>query len=198
MGHGSSVFSPNQFSTVLAVRGFGKAALPPPRVHPEAVSMVDVAPTLADLASLPAPPEYDGRSLRPLLFGDAMSSAPLADRVFFSETGFRTPMLDEKHIDEAGLMGSAAPFFVMNEDARLEVLGAMPTPDGPQSHIYVYVGRRGESPRRVIAQPTAADPELQRLWLALRAHYGDELPDLPASTSSPMTAGTGRGTRAST
>ena len=83
--------------------------------------MVDVAPTLADLASLPAPPEYDGRSLRPLLFGDAMSSAPLADRVFFSETGFRTPMLDEKHIDEAGLMGSAAPFFVMNEDARLEV-----------------------------------------------------------------------------
>jgi hypothetical protein len=107
----------------------------------------------------------------------------------------------------------------MNEDARLEVraellprlvadkeraafsrdwfLGAMPTPDGPQSHIYVYVGRRGESPRRVIAQPTAADPELQRLWLALRAHYGDELPDLPASTSSPMTAGTGRGTRAS-
>ncbi len=219
MGHGSSVFSPNQFSTVLAMRGFGKAALPPPRVHPEAVSMVDVAPTLADLASLPAPPEYDGRSLRPLLFGDAMSSAPLADRVFFSETGFRTPMLDEKHIDEAGLMGSAAPFFVMNEDARLEVraellprlvadkeraafsrdwfLGAMPTPDGPQSHIYVYVGRRGESPRRVIAQPTAADPELQRLWLALRAHYGDELPDLPASTSSPMTAGTGQGTRAS-
>ena len=101
-----------------------------------------------------------------------------------------TENVGEKFADEAGLMGSAAPFFVMNEDARLEVraellprlvadkeraafsrdwfLGAMPTPDGPQSHIYVYVGRRGESPRRVIAQPTAADPELQRLWLALR------------------------------
>ncbi len=201
LGHGSTVFSSTQFATVLAMRGYGKAAFPTAGVHREAVSMIDVAPTLADLAGMPSRPDYDGRSLRPLLYGDAPGSAALADRVFFSETGFRTPMLNEKHINEAGLMGQAAPFFVMKENARLEVrsellprlladkeraafsrdwlLGAMPTPDGPQSHIYVFVGRHGESPRRVTTQPTEADPELHRLWLALRAHYGDELPDLP-------------------
>jgi hypothetical protein len=211
MGHGSSVFSPNQFATVLAVRGFGRAELPPPRSHSEAVSMVDIAPTLADLASLPTPPAYDGKSLRPLLFADAAASAPLADRVFFSETGFRTPLLDAEHIDEAGIMGSAAPFFVMDpKTARLEVraellprlvadkeraafsrdwfLGAMPTPGGPQSHIYLFAGRRGESPRRVSTQPGDSDPELRRLWVALRAHYGEELPDLPAAANPPMTA----------
>jgi hypothetical protein len=213
MGHGSSVFSPNQFSTVLAVRGYGNAELPPARVHEEAVSMIDIAPTLVELAGLPAPSAYDGRSLRPLMYGDAAASAALADRVLFSETGFRTPMLAEKRIDEAGLMGKAAPFFVMNpESARLEVrpellprlvadkeraaftrdwfLGAMPTPDGPQSHVYLFAGRRGESPRRVREVPTDRDPELRRLWLALREHYGEELPDLPASTASSMTADT--------
>lgn len=210
IGHGSSVFSPNQFSTVLAVRGFGKAELPPGRIHHEAVSMIDIAPTIADLAGLPSPPAYDGHSLRPLVYGDRAGSAPLADRVFFSETGFRTPILDAEHIDEAGLLGKAAPFFVMNQEARLEVrpellprliadkeraafsrdwfLGAMPSPEGPQSHIYLFSGRRGDAPRRVTAEPTDSDPELRRLWLALRAHYGEELPDLPRSNQPPVTA----------
>jgi arylsulfatase A-like enzyme len=206
-GHGSSVFSPNQFKVVLAMRGYGALALPTgAREHAQPVSLVDIAPTVADLAGLPADRGFDGASLRSLLAADAAGSTPLADRVQFTETGFRTPLLAREQVDEAGLLGQAAPFFRMNPaTARLEVrpelmsrliadkeraafsrdwlLGAMPTPGGPQSHIYVFVGRHGQAPRRVTVEPPDDGSELRRLWVAMHEHYGEELPGLPANQS---------------
>jgi arylsulfatase A-like enzyme len=51
------------------------------------VSMIDVLPTLLDLAGLPQPEVRQGRSLAPLLFGEPMESVPV--------------ILDEFRIDEA-------------------------------------------------------------------------------------------------
>ncbi|HEX4439679.1 MAG TPA: sulfatase, partial [Thermoanaerobaculia bacterium] len=48
----------------------------------DVVSLADVAPTVLDLAGLPAPPTVDGRSLRPLLAGEGT----LEPRPAYSET----------------------------------------------------------------------------------------------------------------
>jgi len=202
VGHGSSVLSPNQYEVVLAMRGYGKLEFPvAPREHSQGVSLVDIAPTVADLVGLEFSEVPDGASLRPLMYQDDTGAAALKDRVRFTETGFRTALTVKGEFDERGLLGEAAAFFRMNpQNARLEVrsemlsrlisdkeraafssewlLGAMPTPGGAQSHIYVFVGRNGEAPRRVMTEPGDADPELRRLWLALREHYGDELPGI--------------------
>jgi arylsulfatase A-like enzyme len=205
-GHGSGVLSPNQYATFLAVRGYGKAELPPSRSHQEPVALVDIAPTVLDLAHLPASGHhFDGMSLGPLLVSqDAQLAARLRERPRFTETGYRTPLLDAEHIDEAAIVGNAAAFFEMNPvNGRFEVrkellqrlmqdkeraaftkrwlLAAIPIEFGADRTRYVLIDRQSGPPRRLVQAPDAnAEPEVARLWAAFHQHYGDELlPPLP-------------------
>jgi arylsulfatase A-like enzyme len=196
-GHGSSVLSPHQYAVLLAIRGYGASELPAARVHPEPVSLVDIAPTVLDLAGIEAPPA-DGLSLRPLLSVDG-GPPRFAQRLRFTETGFRTPLLAAGDFDERGVLGEAAAYFRMNKDnARFEVrpelmpvlladkeravlssdwlLASVPSRTDPNRQKYVMVSRKGAAPRRIEAPPGEGDDaELRRLWIALHEHYGDEL-----------------------
>ncbi len=61
-GHGSSVLSQHQFSTFLALRGFGSVNLPPAyREHDAPVSLVDLAPTIVDLMGMKSEAKFAER-----------------------------------------------------------------------------------------------------------------------------------------
>jgi len=49
------------------------------------VELIDVAPTLCDLCGLPPQPGFEGRSLAPLVGGDATAAAAFPDRPAFTE-----------------------------------------------------------------------------------------------------------------
>ena len=55
-----------------------------PRVIPEAVRLIDVVPTLAEVLDVPASPTWEGQSFAAWLRGDA----PRSHRPFYGETGF--------------------------------------------------------------------------------------------------------------
>jgi arylsulfatase A-like enzyme len=55
-----------------------------PRTIPETVRIIDIAPTLADLAGAPKPPEWEGRSFAPWLHATEEPEW----RPFYGETGF--------------------------------------------------------------------------------------------------------------
>jgi hypothetical protein len=201
-GHGTSVLSPHQYTTLLAFRGFGRAEFPMTgRVHDAPVSLVDLAPTILEMISAPADVGFEGHSLRPIIMGDAGAREALAGRARFTETGYRTPLLEAGEVNEADLIG-AAGFFAMNRDtARFEVrpkylprlladkdraaitdrwlLAAIPLRD---HHRYVVVDRRGIVPvRRLVEAPDPkTDREIAKLWREMHEHYGAELrPPLP-------------------
>jgi arylsulfatase A-like enzyme len=210
-GHGTSVLSPHQFGTLLAVRGYGAAEMGHNlKVHDEPVSLVDIAPTLADMAGLGVDPSrFDGWSLAPIV-----RSQPEAERFRtrprFTETGLRTRLIMLGDFDESRVMGEAASFFVMNpQTARFELraevmdhlirdkeravlsanylLASFPADGDLQK--YVLVGRQGQPPQRLETAPDErADPELRSLWKALHDHYGSELRQ-PAPRGEPPPMG---------
>lgn len=55
-----------------------------PAVFEEQIRLLDIAPTIADLAGAPVPDQWEGRSLADWLKG----SQPEGDRAFYGETGF--------------------------------------------------------------------------------------------------------------
>lgn len=70
--HGNSLFEPLVHIPLLVRPPGGR------RGRSDAqVSLLDVAPTLLDLAGVPAPPSWRGRSLRPALEGGRLASRPV-------------------------------------------------------------------------------------------------------------------------
>ena len=72
VGHGSTLYD-EQTRVPLAISAPGLDA----RVVEESVSLMDVLPTLLELCDLPLQHEVAGRSLTPLLAGEAMDEQPL-------------------------------------------------------------------------------------------------------------------------
>lgn len=204
-GHGTSVVSPHQYTVLLAMRGFGRAALPgTPAVHPWPVSLEDVRPTLQEFARGTAPKNVDGISLLPFLREPA-SAVALATRMRFTETDFNTPMVLAGKYNESGLMHEGASYYqivpetgwvqlrpdrlpeLMAKKQRAAVsqnslLAAIPswTDDSVK---YLFTDRRSPLPRTLPGRPDpAVEPEASRLWDALHARFPGELggvADLP-------------------
>jgi len=59
--------------------------LPPGKRVSEVVQSIDIAPTLLDLLSIPRPEEFQGRSMRPLIFEDHPKWESVAHSVMFRE-----------------------------------------------------------------------------------------------------------------
>lgn len=214
-GHGTSVLSPHQFATVLALRGYGSVNLPAAaREYDVPVSMIDIAPTVVDLLGLKSTADFEGRSLAPIFAGDTRGIEAFDRRLRFTESGFRTKKIENGDYDERSVLGEVATYFRMNPaNSRLELrdevmphlladkeravmdrdwlLASIPKRDGARTQIYVLVGRHGGAPRRLEGAPAADDVEAHALWQALHQEYGDELlpPEpRPARGSAPLAA----------
>lgn len=75
--HGNALFD-EELRVPLVIRparGDGEPA--PPRVVSEQVGLIDLAPTLVDLAGVPAPTNWVGRSLAPALRGETLPEVPI-------------------------------------------------------------------------------------------------------------------------
>jgi hypothetical protein len=198
-GHGTSVMSPHQYSTLLAMRGFGRARLPgTPATHAWPVSLEDVRPTLQELVTGSAPTGIDGISLLPFL-GDPESASTLAARVRYTETDFNTPMVMAGKYNASGLIHEGAAYYeivpatgwvqlrrsrlpeLMSKKQRAalsrdSLLAAVPSSTG-DSVSYLFTDRRSPLPRRLKGRPDpATEPEAARLWDALHARFPGELP----------------------
>ena len=125
-------------------------------------SNIDIAPTLIDIAGLPANPEHDGRRLLPMLTAGSLEQGAVWG-------GWRTSLLIE-------YIGVGTYF---NDHAKLWVSGPAATP-GTQT---VYVGPMAKDPNMASAQCVASeldtpgagegkcwfvDSKASNNWLALR------------------------------
>jgi hypothetical protein len=198
-GHGTSVMSPHQYSVLLAMRAYGRAALPgAPGVHDWPVSLEDLRPTLEEFATGQAPADVDGLSLLPYLAAPADASR-LATRVRFTETDFNTPSTLAGRYEASGIIDEAAVFYELDpgrgwmqlrqdklpillarkQRAALSsqsLLAAIPDPDGRYLR-FLYTDRHNPAPRLLEARPDPGrDPEAARLWDALQARFPGELP----------------------
>jgi Sulfatase len=198
-GHGTSVMSPHQYSVLLAMRAYGRAALPgAPGAHDWPVSLEDVRPTLEEFATGQAPAGVDGISLLPYLAEPAQASR-LATRVRFTETDFNTPSTLAGRYEASGIIDEAAVFYELDpgrgwmqlrqdklpillarkQRAALSsqsLLAAIPDPDGRYLR-FLYTDRHDPAPRLLEARPDpGSDPDAARLWDALQARFPGELP----------------------
>jgi hypothetical protein len=204
-GHGTSVLSPHQYTTLLAMRGVGRARLPGvPANHAWPVSLEDVRPTLQEFATGSAPTGVDGISLLPFL-GDPASASTLAMRVRYTETDFNTPSVLAGKINALRLFHEGAAYYEIVPEtgwvqlrrnrlpelmsskqraalSRDSLLAAIPG-SSDDSVFFLFTDRRSPLPRRLLGRPDpAAEPEAARLWDALQARFPGELPavaDLP-------------------
>lgn len=197
-GHGTSVMSPNQYTVLLAMRGYGRAAAPgTAAMHDFPVSLEDVRPTLEEYVTGNVPANVDGLSLLPFLV-DPGRAAELADRVRFTETDFNTPSTLAGRYEASGIIDEAAVYYELDpisgwvqlREACLPeliakkqraaisaggLLAYIPNHTGGPAK-YLFTPRLDPQPQVLERRPDpAAQPEAARLWDALHARFAGEL-----------------------
>src|SRR5205807_1057343 len=81
-GHGALLFDTTQL-VALSVSWPGH--IPAGRWHENQVRLVDIAPTILDLAEFPQPDGLDGKSLRPIWEGGEQDHRPAYFETFYRE-----------------------------------------------------------------------------------------------------------------
>lgn len=106
--HGNNGLFEEELHVPLMMRVPGVGAR---RVN-EAVSLMDLAPTILSLMRLPVPETFDGRSLVPLLSGQSLGSRVIPSvtgMTYFRVPGSTTP--PPVSLKEAGALGQALPLI---------------------------------------------------------------------------------------
>ena len=211
-GHGTSVLTPQQYHTVLAVRGYGAARFGDgaARQYDAPVAVYDIAPTIAELLAVKSRDGYEGKSLAPLLRDEPDAAASFAGRVRFTETEFTpTELATPAGAISASVLDRVAAFYTVDKVTdRLElrraflgevtrfrhyaavgptlVLAAIPSNEGFR---YLYVDNKGGSPTGLSGPPQANAPaEVRQLWDAMHGEYGALLLDSGKSPDPLATA----------
>lgn len=196
-GHGQSVLSPVQYQVLLAFRGFGPHVSlgKKGRDLPQPVTLEDVVPTVLDLLDEQGP-EVDGMSLAPMLREASVAQPTEESRVRFTETDIRVTPSEDGDLDGADAAKQAARLFeidktsgwlhlrpaaierlkMMKERAALDearLIAVMPV--APDQQQYLLVDRTSGLGRVLTERPDSGDPDAQKLWDELHAHFGAEL-----------------------
>lgn len=116
-GHGGSAFRAPQVQVLLAVQKYrnGKGVLSPGGVSDAPVSLVDIAPTVAQIVGLYSN-EFDGISLFRTLSGQWPN-----DRTRFVESSFFPAALNAAKIDEKRVLSEAAEMYELVSNGRVQV-----------------------------------------------------------------------------
>lgn len=122
-GHGTSVFSPPQFRTVLGFRAYGQAAglLPGAGRIAAPVSLTDIAPTVMELLDIDAPEAFDGESLLPLVHSAPGAAAHFANRIRFTESEYNPRGFDFRKMTPSAVAHAAMVYQVDARTDRLKV-----------------------------------------------------------------------------
>jgi hypothetical protein len=206
-GHGQSVLSPSQYKVLLGFRSFGDSDLfrSTGRDLDVPVTVEDIAPTILDLLNVPGNPlGATGQSLASTLSSDSAAlPQDVTDRIRFTETDLAVLPGPGGGVDEAATARQNSMFFNVDpHSGRLEirerfeplatafkeraaftkryVLAALPA--GPYAHQYVLFDTVSGNGRLLLEAPGLDQPEVQRLWDGLHAHYRGELKPAVAVT----------------
>lgn len=203
-GHGNSVLSPHQYHVVLGIRGFGAMADRTRDLSVSApVSVLDIAPTMLELAGIQTATPFDGSSMVPLLKSDPAAADAFRRRTRFTETEYAPTLSAENgKLNSSELLKAAEIYRVNTETDRVEVrrdqtktllsvrqyaalgeqwlVAAIPRwRPGDASHRFLFVAVSGGFPQRIEGAPGANVPEeVRRLWRDLHREFGDSLPPL--------------------
>jgi len=206
-GHGTHVFSTDQYHVVLGMRAYGNDILAHGggAVFDMPVSLEDIAPTVLDLLDLDGDQRFDGRTLVPDLRGG--SAATSGDRVRFLETEFNPSGISPELVMTASAISTAVDKYEVDPDtdrvlvrtqfidemldtrqyaaeSHGRIFASIPAADFRQQHLLYYDPATG-LPRWLDTPPTASDaPELVALWEALEQRFAPvrERPVVPPPT----------------
>jgi len=136
------------------------------------VQQADIAPTLAALAGVPAPGDWEGSSLLGAC-ADAQSGAPAPDRAIFSMNFEQNPRF--------GALKTGSVAVIEGRWKLIHYMGALHYPFMPRLHdeLYDVVADPGERTDLAAQQP-AVVRQLQKLIdAALTRHGGRVIPGVP-------------------
>jgi arylsulfatase A-like enzyme len=196
-GHGTTVLTAHQYRIALGMQRFeeGKPVWRSDRSGVP-VSFEDITPTVLDSLGLRPEIHFDGRSLLPVLAGRDGAEQSFAGRIRFTETEYQPQGIasQEGSVSASNFAQAISVYHIDRDTDRIQVkrnrldsllldreyaavgehflVGAFPSPIHP-GHDYVAVSMQGGTPRQLFAEPT--EPELQVLWRALHAEFGDVL-----------------------
>jgi hypothetical protein len=195
IGHGTHVFSTDQYNVVLAVRSYGNSLMPgeTPRVVQDAVTLEDNAPTVVELLSLVTNQQFDGMSFAPQLSG-APSPQAFDGRIRFLETEFNPPGVAPDGIVSvsAALIAAesyevdpetdrvlvrmeniaailAARHYAAEQDGR--ILASIPTETTNEQYLLYFDPQQGAFEWLDGAPDSGSDDHVSRLWNALEQRF---------------------------
>jgi len=198
-GHGQSVLSKSQYQVLLAFRAFGddRSFGDAGRDIPFVTTVEDIAPTLLDFAGVRGNPlSASGVSLLPILREHADKTPVDVERIRFTETDLSVLPAPGGGVDEVATARQNSRYFEVDPaTARLQLrpkyaplvttykeraaftqdflLAAIPA--GPYAHQYLFFDFPRHHGRVLLERPGDDDPDAQKLWDALFAHYPGEL-----------------------
>jgi len=206
-GHGSTVLTSHQYQVVLGMRAFGAAAakLPTAREISAPASVMDIAPTLTQLAGVQTRESFDGFSLVPLMAANAPLPAEFTHRVRFTETeytpvGVATP---DGKMSASGIAKAAQMYEIDPVTDRVQVrrehlkpmltirqyaaigdeylLAAVPFRSEGLSHHYLLLPKNGGKPQLLTGAPLPDAPEdVRRVWNAMQTNLPGLVPSAEA------------------
>lgn len=118
-GHGGSAFRSPQVQVLLAWRRYGDTPFAPNMIDAPA-SLVDIAPTLTELAGLPTPANsYDGISMAGRIAGQPQPE--LRDRIRYVESSYFPEALNKSVINPGEVLDEVADMYEFTTDGRVQV-----------------------------------------------------------------------------
>jgi hypothetical protein len=194
-GHGTHVFSMEQYQVLLALRSYGETPVPTHEgvVISTPTSLEDIAPTILDAFGLGRHVSFDGRSFLADL-RDLRETSAASPRVRFIETEFNPPGLTGvESISASSIREVIGNFQIDAETDRVSMraeylqdilknrqyaaiadgamLASVPASDPKEQHL-IFVHRDSGRWRWLDGVPDAqGNPELRRLWLLLSERF---------------------------